>query len=105
MPKKKRGESGNVCKLGAPDHFTGFKAAFLNSKAALYQEAVDSKAVGPFYSKVTREFIMTFGPEEPFNMEPPGDPLDPDGYTFIPLPSTLLLEEREELYTKLRMVS
>jgi hypothetical protein len=59
---------------------------------------INSKAVGPFYSKVTQDFIMTFGHEEPFNLEPPDNFLDPNGDAFILLPSTLSLDEREDLY-------
>jgi hypothetical protein len=89
-------------KLGAPDHFTGLKHTFLDTRATLYQEALDSKAVGAFYSKVTLDFIRTFGPEEPFHTEPL---LDSNGEAEVPLSSTLMLDEREELYAKLRIVS
>lgn len=89
-------------KLGAPDHFTGLKHTFLETRATLYQEALDSKAVGVFYSNVTLDFIETFGPEEPFHTEPS---LDSNGDAEVPIPSTLTLDEREELYTKLRIVS
>jgi hypothetical protein len=95
-------------KLGTPDHFLGFKLAFLISKAALYQQAIDTKAIAEFYNKVTKDFIAKYGREDPFNKEPAEDPPDPvdflegnvDGNAQAPL----LNEEAEEysaIFTKL----
>ena len=101
MTKKKGG------KLGAPDHFTGLKNEFLESKSALFQESIDSKAVTTFYDDVTVDFIRTFGCEEPFNKEPPDGFVAPED--DVDDPSTILSEEaaaeKAALFTKLRTVS
>ena len=75
MGKSKKGKGG---KLGAPDHFTGFKKEFLVSHAMLYQQCLDSKSVPAFYDKVTLDFIAKYGEEELFNKEPAEDPPNPE---------------------------
>lgn len=65
-------------KHGAPDHFTGLKLAFLSSRVVSYQQCLDSKSVGEFYNKVTRDFILKYGQDEPFYDNPDEDPPDPD---------------------------
>ena len=110
MTKKKQGKAR---KLGAPDHFTGFKLAFLTSKASLYQQSMDSKTVSAFYDKVTRDFVAKYGLEDPFNKEPAEDPPDPeddpgnddpDDPANTP-PSAEEADAKAELFTKLRTVS
>jgi len=54
MGKKKNGQAR---KRGVPDHFTGFKFAFLVARENAYQHALDSKTVTAFYNKVTADFI------------------------------------------------
>jgi hypothetical protein len=54
-------KQGIATKIGAPDHFSGFKLAFLVSKAASYQQCMDSKTVPEFYNKVTKDFISKYG--------------------------------------------
>ena len=63
--------------MGAPDHFSGFKLKFLISKAAQYQQALDSKNVTAFYNKVTLDFVAKYGQEEPFSQEFAEDPPEP----------------------------
>ena len=99
-------------KLGGPDHFSGFKLAFLVSEAALYQQARDTKAVAEFYDKVTKDFIAKYGWEEPFNKEPAEDPPDPvdflEGDVDDDAQAPLSNEKAEEylaIFTKLRTVS
>jgi hypothetical protein len=74
---KKKGKSGLPQKLGAPDHFSGFKLEFLVARAAQYQQALDTKNVTAFYNKVTLDFVAKYGQEEPFNKEFAEDPPDP----------------------------
>src|SRR5258707_1175408 len=76
MGRNKKGKNGKGLKLGAPEHFTGFKLAFLVSRADLYQQSLDSKAVTAFYNKVTLDFVKKYGQEEPFNKELAEDPPD-----------------------------
>jgi hypothetical protein len=78
MARGKKSKQGKPPKLGAPEHFSGFKFAFLVSKAALYQQSMDSKTVSSFYNKVTVDFSAKYGLEEPFNKEPAEDPPDPE---------------------------
>lgn len=104
MSKKK----GKGRKLGAPDHFTGFKNAFLESKSALYQEAADAKGISKFYDTVTQDFIRVFGDEEPFNKEPADDFVAPEDYSDGAVPPTLSeveWTEKAHLFRKLRTVS
>ena len=106
MARKKKSE-GQPGKLGAPDHFTGFKLAFLTSKAALYQQAIDSKMTGSFYNKITSEFVAKYRQDEPFNKEPAEDPLEPDKGFDDENGSNLSEEEavkKSALFTKLRTV-
>jgi len=105
MGRKKKKDSTTV-KKGAPDHFTGYKMAFLTSQATSYQNALDSRTVAAFYNKVTRDFIAKFGENEPFNKEPDEDPPDPDDMD-IDEDNPLTKEEAEAsaaLYVKLRTV-
>jgi hypothetical protein len=106
MAKGKRAKKG---KLGAPDHFSGFKLAFLVSKAPLYQPSMDSKDVASFYDKVTREFLAKYGHEEPFNAEPAEDPPDPeDNPEYDPDEEPQSKEEADAkavIFAKLRTVS
>ena len=99
-------------KRGAPEHFTGFKLAFLVARADSYQQALDAKATGSFYDKVTLAFIAKYGQEEPFNKEfaedPPNlednfDDNEDDGDR--PHPSKEEADESTELFKKLRTVS
>jgi hypothetical protein len=110
MGKNKKGKSGKAAKLGAPDHFTGFKLAFLASYAALYQQCLDSKSVGAFYDKVTSDFIAKYGEEQPFNKDLAEDAPDPEvfgesGDEDITRPSEKEAAESAVLFTKLRTVS
>jgi hypothetical protein len=76
---KKRTNGGKLPKkLGAPDHFSGFKMAFLSSRADSYQLALDLNTVGAFYDKITLDFVAKYGQEEPFNKEFAEDPPDPE---------------------------
>ena len=61
-----------------PQTISGFKLAFLISKAASYQQGMNSNLVSEFYNKVTSDFIVKYGKEEPFYNNPNKDPLDPD---------------------------
>lgn len=102
MAKKTQGKSGST-KKGGRDHFTGTKHTFLESKAAFFQESVDSKSVTTFYDKITSDFVKKFGLEEPFHKEPTDSSLEPG-----PVPTTLsgtALAERTALFTRLRKVS
>lgn len=111
MTKGTKGK-GKALKLGAPDHFTGSKLAFLVSQGTLYQQALDSKSITAFYDKVAMKFVAKFGFEEPFNLEPENnltdseDGLDGDAVDS----SALTLSEKEiaeqpALFVKLRTVS
>ena len=91
--------------MGAPDHFTGLKAAFLESKSALFQESLDSKTVTSFYDDVTVAFIRTFGDEEPFNKEPDDGFVAPEDDIDEPALSEEAAAEKAALFTKLRTVS
>ena len=106
MGKKKNGQAR---KRGAPDHFTGFKLAFLIAREDAYQHASDSKTVTAFYNKVTADFVAKFGQEEPFNKEPAEDPPDPEDLCDDDeLDDGQLKEEADEnakLFAKLRTVS
>jgi hypothetical protein len=113
MTKSKGGKQGSVRKLGAPDHFTGFKLAFLTSRASLYQQSMDAKTVSSFYDKITVDFIAKYGLEVPFNKDPAEDPPDPednpgnddlDDPTHTPL-SAEETAAKAELFAKLRTVS
>jgi hypothetical protein len=110
MGKKK---TGKTLKLGAPEHFTGYKLAFLATRAESYQQALDSKAVTAFYNKVTLEFVAKYGQEEPFSKEFVDDPPDPEdifdegGDDDDPSrvhPSKEEAAENAILFTKLRTV-
>jgi len=94
-------------KKGAPDHFTGFKYAFLTSRSGLYQQALASNTVGSFYDKVTREFIAKYGKDEPFNGEPVDDPPEPDDMDEDEgsAPTKEEAAASALLFTKLRTVS
>lgn len=99
---------GKGRKLGAPDHFTGFKKAFIKSKSALYQESIDAKGVSTFYNTVTRDFIRVFGDEEPFNKEPADDFVVPEDYSagqVAPTLSEVEWAQKAKLFRKLRTVS
>jgi hypothetical protein len=106
-------KQGIATKIGAPDHFSGFKLAFLVSKAASYQQCMDSKTVPEFYNKVTKDFISKYGGDEPFNKEPAEDPPDPEGRDGIVgdhdrAQEALSKEEAAKnavIFTKLRTVS
>jgi hypothetical protein len=78
MGKTKKAKGSKAAKLGAPDHFTGFKLAFLTSRAAMYQQCLDSHTVAGFYDKVTLDFVAKYGQDEPFNKELAEDPPDPE---------------------------
>jgi hypothetical protein len=109
MAKDRKKGQGVTGKLGAPDHFVGFKLAFLVSKAALYQQCMDSNSVAEFYNKVTIDFIAKYGRDEPFNKEPAEDPPDPeDGTVDGSAQEFLSKEEAAEyaaIFTRLRTVS
>jgi hypothetical protein len=64
-------------KRGGRDHFTGFKRQFLESRALLYQQTLDSGDPGEFYNKVSRDFLAKFGQEDNFSREPSEDPPNP----------------------------
>src|SRR6266436_1476758 len=109
MTKRKNKGNGKAAKLGAPDHFTGFKKAFLVSRAATYQQSLDSKTTTAFYNKVTLDFVAKYGQEEPFHKEFVEDPPDPedcdeDDSEAIPL-SKEEAAEKAVLFSKLRTVS
>jgi hypothetical protein len=110
MGKSKKAKGGNTAKLGAPDHFTGFKLAFLVSCAAMYQQCLDSDTVTGFYDKVTLDFVAKYGQDEPFNKEFADDPPDPedgigdDEHDDAPL-SKEETDRNAVLFTKLRTVS
>src|ERR1700683_4500485 len=78
MSKDKNKKKGKATKLGAPDHFTGFKKAFLVSQAATYQQCLDTKTTTAFYNKVTLDFIVKYGQQEPFHQEFVEDLPDPE---------------------------
>ena len=98
-------------KRGAPDHFTGFKLAFLVYRQDQYQQALDSKTVTAFYNKVALDFVAKYGQDEPFNKEFAEDPLDPEdggGFNDDDLENVPSKEEAAQnaiLFTKLRTVS
>jgi hypothetical protein len=112
MGRSKKVKDVKSPKLGAPDHFTGFKLAFLVSRARIYQQSLDSKTVAAFYNKVTLDFVKKYGQEEPFNKELAEDPPDPedvddnddDNEANMPL-SEKEAEENAVLFAKLRTVS
>lgn len=112
MAKNKKRKQGEPSKLGAPEHFTGFKLAFLVSRADAYQQALDLKTVAAFYDKVALDFMAKYGREEPFNKEFVEDPPDPEdmaegGDTELDK-EPLSKEEAAQnavLFTKLRTVS
>lgn len=66
-PKKPKGASHGkqpqeiTKKHGGKEHFKGEKAAWLVSKAGMFQAAQDAGRTGEFYSFITREFIKDFG--------------------------------------------
>jgi hypothetical protein len=94
-------------KLGAPGHFTGFKLAFLISRAAAYQQSLDAKTTTAFCTKVTLDFVVKYGPQEPFHAEFVEDPPDPEDGDNEPENIPLSKEDAEEnaiLFTKLRTV-
>jgi hypothetical protein len=107
---KKRNQDGNT-RRGAPDHFTGFKLAFLDSRADSYQQALDLNNVAAFYNKVTSDFVAKYGQEEPFHKEPAEDPPDPEDVEAgdgEPEETPLSQEDADRkalLFTKLRTVS
>jgi len=78
MGRKKKGPDGQKLKLGAPEHFTGFKYDFLASKSASFLQCTNPRAISAFYDKVTLDFIAKYGEEEPFNKELAEDPPDPE---------------------------
>ena len=108
MAKRKKEKQGDIAKCGAPNHFSGFKLAFLVSQAASYQQCMDSNAIGEFYDKVTRDFIAKYRQEEPFNDNPDKDP-DVNLCTEIDDPQEPLskeeTEEKAAAFMKLRTVS
>jgi hypothetical protein len=97
--KKGQGVAG---KLGAPDHFLGFKLAFLVSKAALYQQCMDSNSIAKFYNKVTIDFIAKYGWDKPFNKEPAKDPPDPEDGTIDGSAQEPLSKEEVAEYAAMR---
>ncbi|KIM74212.1 hypothetical protein PILCRDRAFT_14653 [Piloderma croceum F 1598] len=106
MTKRKNKEKGKATKLGAPDHFTGFKKDFLVSQAGTYQQSLDTKTTTAFYNKVTADFVAKYGQEEPFHKEFVEDPPDPEDYDkdeseAIPL-SESEAAEKAVLFAKLR---
>lgn len=109
MTKHKNKEKGKATKLGAPNHFTGFKKDFLVSRAGTYQQSLDTKTTTAFYNKVTADFVAKYGQEEPFHKEFVEDPPDPEDYDkdeseAIPL-SESEAAEKAVLFAKLRTVS
>jgi hypothetical protein len=108
MTKKKKGSAPNL-KLGAPEHFTGVKLAFLTSKSVLYSQCQDLKATATFYDRVTLDFIAKYGEEEPFNKEFAEDPPDPEDIdqddNIQPPPSKEEAAASAVLFSKLRTVS
>lgn len=113
MTKSTKGK-GKALKLGAPDHFTGSRLAFLVSQGTLYQQALDSKSITTFYDKVAVDFVTKFGFEKPCNLEPEGDLTDSDDgiddnagvdSSALTLPSKKEIAEQPELFMKLRTVS
>jgi hypothetical protein len=109
MTRRKNKGDGKAAKLGAPDHFTGFKKAFLVSRAATYQQCLDSKTTTAFYDKVTLDFVAKYGQEEPFHKEFVEDPPDPEDCDEDDSEATPLSKEEAAanavLYSKLRTVS
>lgn len=109
MAKKKKNQSRG--KVGAQEHFRGFKKDFLESQAVLYQVSLDSKKTGEFYNKVTRDFIAKFGMEDDVSKDPAEDPPNPwDNPSEVDddLDEPLTKEEadkRSEYFQKLRTVS
>lgn len=109
MAKSKKNKTTNT-KVGAPDHFVGFKKKFLDTQAILYQQALDDangkKKTSEFYDKVTRDFIAKFGNETDVTRDPAEDPPDPDPES----PPTEYLsqeaaDEASDRFKKLRTVS
>jgi hypothetical protein len=109
MPRKKKAAKG---KVGAPEHFNGFKKDFLDSHAILYQQSLDAgaKAVGQFYNNVARDFIAKFGDDDDFCKDPVEDPPNPWDNVIPPEDDDDVPTEEEaatstERYNKLRTVS
>jgi len=109
MGKSKKGKGG---KLGAPDHFSGFKLDFLIARAGLYQQSLDSNSPAAFYDKVTLDFIVKYGEEQPFNKPLDEDAPDPEIFDAGDdeddprhSPSKEEAAESAALFTKLRTVS
>jgi hypothetical protein len=108
--KKGKGKNGKATKLGAPEHFTGFKQNFLMARADSYQQALDSKTTTACYNKVTLDFVAKYGQEEPFYKEFAEDPPDPkddfeaDNHEGVHL-SKEEAAEHAMLFSKLRTVS
>lgn len=108
MGKKKNKVPGVINKKGAPDHFTGFKLAFLASRSASYQLALDSKTMTAFYDKVALDSIAKYGEDQPFNKEPDEDPPELDDIDEDeegPAPTKEEAAASALLFTKLRTVS
>jgi len=105
----RRKKRSNAAKRGASDHFSGFKLAFLDSRAASYQQSIDSNFVGEFYNRVTRDFIAKYGEDKPFYNDPDEDSPDPnDNFIDDIDEGSLLKEEVDEkaaVYIKLWTVS
>jgi hypothetical protein len=106
--KKKKGSQG---KRGGQDHFVGFKLEFLESRALEYQQGLDIGNPGPFYDKVSLDFLAKFGQDDDFAKEPSEDPPDPwdlagdiEGVEDEVI-SEGEAKERTARYNKLRQVS
>jgi hypothetical protein len=109
MAKKgKNNKGGPEAKRGAPDHFRGFKRQFLESRAIIYQQALDSKGnkTSEFYDKVTRDFILKYGDTKPFEAEPEEDPPIPlDNAVVEDFEDQDLAAATTKRFSKLRTVS
>jgi hypothetical protein len=109
MTKGKKKQPGR--KIGAREHFQGFKKNFLDTQAVSYQVSLDSRKTGEFYDKVTRDFIAKFGVEDDVTKDPAEDPPNPwdnPGDSDNELDEPLTKEEadkRSENFQKLRTVS
>jgi hypothetical protein len=106
--KKKKDSQG---RRSGQDHFVGFKLQFLELHAPEYQQSLDISNPGPFYNKVSLDFLVKFGQDDDFAKDPSEDPpnhWDLPGDTEDVENEGLLEEEAEEhtvQFNKLRQVS
>jgi hypothetical protein len=96
-------------KHGGQDHFVGFKLQFLESRALQYQQALDTgtRNPGPFYDKVTLDFLAKFRQDDDFAKDPDEDP--PNPWDFLDEEeeeiSEAEAEKRTARYNKIQQVS